>query len=411
MSHRLRSLSLGLVNSLLLGLAALLALSTTAVPWPEGTWGPRFGLFPAVVGMGAIGWLLTTRRPGNKVGWLLSIAGSFGGLNLATLYGALFCRQMGWDAAGQVLGFVAEASWIPAMTLVLMSLARFPHGDRAPGWHGPALDIMAGVAMVTVALAQFLSSAPMSNTDYPKPSVIPSVPASAEGVLGLLMMPWLLLILAVAWTLVSSYRQATGIARQQFRWVVYAGGTFLSSFVLLVPHLLGGPEAWWTAASISNSLLLGVLFMAIGAAILRYRLYDLDRIVSRSLTYLLLTAALVGVYASSILLLGGALRRVTGDDPGTSVVAASTLLAVVLFEPLRQRFQRVIDRRLYRSRFDAQQAIQSLGSQLADQLDDVALRREIAGAVARTLAPSTVAVWEPAPSGHTTVTPGSYNGG
>ena len=411
MTHQRWSLSIGLVNSFLVAVAVALALSTTAVPWPGGTWGPRFGLFPAVIGMGAIGWLLTRRRPDNRVGWLLSIAGSFGGLNLATLYGALFCRLMGWDTAGQLLGFVAEWSWIPAMTFVLLALARFPHGDRAPGWRGPAIDIIAGVAMVSVALSVFLSSAPMSNTEYPKPGFIPSVPASAEGALGLLMLPWLLLVLAVAWTLVSSYRQATGIARQQFRWVVYAGGIFLSSFVLLAPWLLGGAEAWWTAASISNSLLLGVLFVAIGTAILRYRLYDLDRIVSRSLTYLLLTAVLVGVYATSILLLGGALRRATGSDPEALVVAASTLVAVALFEPLRQRFQRVIDRRLYRSRFDAQQAIQSLGAQLADQLDDAALRREIAGAVARTLAPSTVAVWEPGTPGHTPVTPAPYNRG
>lgn len=411
MKRRTTATVLGVTNTLLLTTAVVLSLLTTAVPWPVGTWGPRFGLFPAVIGMIGIGWLLTRRRPDNLVGWLLSIGGLFAALNLATLYGALLSRQQGWDGLGPALGLVTEVNWIPAMTLVLVALARFPHGSRAVGWRGRAVDVLAAVALVPTGLAMLLPPDVMSNTEYPKPGFVPSVSASAAEGVGMLMLPWLVLVVLVASVVVSSYRRSTGIARQQFRWVVYAAGLFLCSFMLLLPALFGLGKGWENGASLSNSLLMGLLFVAMGGAILRYRLYDLDRIVSRSLTYLLLTVALAGVYASSILVLGAVVRRAAGSGSTTLVVAASTLLAAALFEPLRQRFQRAIDRRLYRSRFDARQAIEALGAHLADQLDEAALRREIAGAVAQTLAPATVAVWEPPGARHTLVTPDPYNGG
>jgi hypothetical protein len=201
----------------------------------------------------------------------------------------------------------------------------------------------------------------------------------------------ILVILGGAASLVTRFRHARGIERQQLRWLVLAAA--LAAAVLVVTALalavgllgLTGDEVLlgWVSA-----VVLGLMPLATGAAILRYRLYDLDRIVSRTVAYGLVTVLLAGVYAVVVLALGQLLGR-----DSSLVVAGATLAVAALFQPARRRVQGVVDRRFNRRRYDAARTIQGFSGRLREQVDLDSLSAELLAVTDQTMQPSTVSLW------------------
>ena len=198
----------------------------------------------------------------------------------------------------------------------------------------------------------------------------------------------LLAVVVAAGSLVVRFRRARGVERQQLRWVALAAAlvslvvvVVLAGFAVRAKDLL----SWAAAACIA------VLPLAIGAATLRYRLYDLDRIVSRTLTYGLLTIVLGAIYAGAVVLFGQALHPWVGRS--ALAVAASTLLVAALFQPLRRRIQDRVDRRFNRRRYDAAKTIEAFSVRLREQLDLDTLAAELLGVVDQTMQPTRVSLW------------------
>jgi peptidoglycan/LPS O-acetylase OafA/YrhL len=184
---------------------------------------------------------------------------------------------------------------------------------------------------------------------------------------------------------VLRFRSSRGVERQQMRWVAAGAAAAVGGLLLSLPNGLGiTPD--WTSAIIFPALLCPPL--AVAVAVLRYRLYDLDRVVSRTLTYGLVTVLLAAGYAVVVLGLG----RLLGQD-SSLVVAAATLTAVAAFAPLRRRVQGLVDRRFNRRRYDATRTVEHFAARLRDQVDLDALHRELLAVVDQTVQPTRTSLW------------------
>jgi hypothetical protein len=202
-------------------------------------------------------------------------------------------------------------------------------------------------------------------------------------------------LLAGAGSLVLRFRRARGVERLQLRWLALAGAC---ASVLLLAGLVAGLLGEDAVVLASLALCLALLPLAIGAAILRYRLYDLDRIISRTVAYGLLTVVLGLGYAGAVLVAGQLFGGI-GDQPPSWAVAGATLALAAMSQPARRRVQQVVDRRFNRRRYDAAQTVEAFAVRLRDQVDLDALNAELLGVVAQTVQPTRASLWlrQPAP--------------
>ncbi|HEY3232269.1 MAG TPA: hypothetical protein VGJ87_23760, partial [Roseiflexaceae bacterium] len=214
--------------------------------------------------------------------------------------------------------------------------------------------------------------------------------AGASGfVQGLIEGPFgLTIVAACAISVLVRFRRAQGIERQQIKWFAYAAGVLivvgtLGTFLPFLPGLL--KDVLFTFA-------VGSLPVAVGIAILRYRLYDIDLIIRRTLVYGVLTAVLALVYLGSVVLLQVIFRALTGETSQAAIVA-STLAIAALFTPLRRRIQTTIDRRFYRRKYDAAKTLAAFSAQLRDEVDLNALTGELLAVIAETIQPAHVSLW------------------
>jgi hypothetical protein len=197
---------------------------------------------------------------------------------------------------------------------------------------------------------------------------------------------WLLFVVRQ----VMSWRSAGGERRQQLKWlmggaaVTIAATAFIAVGATLSPHAPAGLDWVVTAASLG----LAALPLSVGVAILKYRLYDIDRIISRTLAYTIVTGLLVGVYAGLVLLVS-----VVHPIPGSVGVAAATLVAAALFNPLRRRVQRLVDRRFNRARYDAERTIAGFAARLSGTPDLDGARDDLMATVRAVLEPAHVSLW------------------
>jgi hypothetical protein len=196
--------------------------------------------------------------------------------------------------------------------------------------------------------------------------------------------------LAFAARLLLSWRRASIVRRQQLKWLLTGCAIALATGVISVVSGLfpQTPAAVQAAADLISDLGFAALAVCVGMAILRYRLYDIDRIISRTLAYAIVTGLLVGLYAGLVLL---ATRVLSFHTP--VAVAASTLAAAALFNPLRQRVQRAVDRRFNRARYDADQTVATFAARLKDAVDLDSVRDDLAAVVDQALEPAHVSVW------------------
>jgi peptidoglycan/LPS O-acetylase OafA/YrhL len=197
----------------------------------------------------------------------------------------------------------------------------------------------------------------------------------------------LVALIVGAVSLVLRFRRARGVERQQLRWLTW-GATLAAAALLVAMAALAAEDSGSTLLSLALGVCAALLPLATGAAILRYRLYDLDRIISRTLAYGLLTVLLGGGYAAVVLGLG----QLLGQD-SSLVVAAATLAVAAVFQPARRRIQQAVDRRFNRRRLDAARVIQAFSTRLRDQVDLDGLTAELLEVVDQTMQPTRASLW------------------
>jgi hypothetical protein len=196
-------------------------------------------------------------------------------------------------------------------------------------------------------------------------------------------------LLVAGASLVVRFRRARGVERQQLKWLLYAVVIAILGVPLLSLVPSRTPEL---AADLASVLLIALIPVAVGLAILRYRLYDIDRLINRTLVYGLLTALLAGVYALVVLVLGQLFGGVGGDPP-TWAVAGATLAVAALFQPARRRIQAVVDRRFNRRKYDAARTVEAFSARLRDEVDLDALSAELLAVVDQTIQPTRASLW------------------
>jgi hypothetical protein len=348
----------------------------------------------------AVGTVIVTRQPGNRVGWILCAAGTVVLLSGFAAEYAVSALLGGWSTlpAGRALAWVASWTTVLGLGLFFYLLLLFPDGHLpSPRWRWVAWLYGAGMAAGIVALALRPGVFAPSLRDL-GPIRNPLGLTAAAPVLGLVdaisRLIVTVLYLAAVGSLLVRLRRSRGIERQQLKWVAYAGG-MLIGFLLLVNLLEGRrvPLAVQLAVEI-GFFVLGVLGVptAVAVAILRYRLYDIDRLINRTLVYGLLTALLGGVYAGAVLVLGQLFGRVGGEPP-TWAVAGATLTVAALFQPARRRIQVVVDRRFDRRRYDMATTVETFSVRLRDELDLDMLSAELLAVVDQTVQPAKASLW------------------
>jgi hypothetical protein len=344
-----------------------------------------------VAGVSAVtvGAVLAGRRPAHPVGWLLLAFGVFlGAGGVASGYGpyGLLARPGALPAASLVAaGYPALA--VAALACIGFVLLLTPTGSLpSPGWRWWA-RVTAAVPVVFLLVA----------TLAPKPSPARYQPLDSpfdfDAFRGVVLVVDLLAqavtvlaMVVAAGSLVVRFRRARGTERQQLRWVALAAGLVALGAAVALAGLVLGTTA--PIGSLGTQFCVAWLPVAIGAAVLRYRLYDIDRIVSRALAYGLLTLLLGGGYAVAVLGLGQLLGR-----RSNLAVAAATLAVAAGFQPARRRIQRLVDRRFNRRRYDAAQTIQGFSERLRQQVDLDSLTAELLALVDQTMQPAQVSLW------------------
>jgi hypothetical protein len=341
------------------------------------------------------GFLLVVRRPRQPVAWMLILAAA--GLALGSMHVAATVEDLEAGTADAVGAFTAWANGV-GWNLVFAGFTGigllFPTGSMPRGrWGVVAYAVV--IAFVPVALANtFGPSISINLSGYAGPVSIPNpagwAPGAGDEASSLFAVLFVLTVVAQV-SLLARFRVSTGVERLQYRWLVYAlllvvVATFFWAFVVLVLHV--------DSPLVANIVVLfsyPAVPVAVVIAVLRYRLYDIDRLVSRSLGWGLATAAVVGVFAVVVLALQAALTGIT--QGGTVAVAASTLLAAAAFQPIRSRVQAVVDRRFDRPRLEAERSLAAYGERLQHEVDLATLASEVEETVVRTLRPSSAGLW------------------
>jgi hypothetical protein len=211
------------------------------------------------------------------------------------------------------------------------------------------------------------------------------------GVMDVIMtVSFLVIVLCSVASLVARFRRSRGEQRQQMKWLTYAAGAMFA--VLLIVVQLPDKWTWYWIVDSLTSLVFGAIPVAVGIAILKYRLYDIDRIINRTLVYAPLTAALALVYAGSVVVMQRLFVLLIGER-ATLAVVASTLAIAALFNPLRRRVQGFVDRRFYRSKYDARKTLDVYSTKLRDETDLDALNSELVSVVRETVQPAHASLW------------------
>ncbi len=385
-------------TALVLG-AVVLVLLTATVPLgildhsPVSSGSGSLILAPA---FGVVGFAVAWRRPDNPLGWLL--LGAVGFLVLSGAAGAYAVLDYRLRHGSLPLGWVAvllQPGWAPAIALFGLSVLLFPDG-RLPGprwrwtlWAYLAVAALwiAGTVIISVwAIAghhvQVDSGGNLLAIDHPTGW------AAWWGTVQGLFFP----LLGACWLAslagqVLSYRHSSGERREQLKWLIGGSAIAVTGGLLTVPFSNSPDRALHIVGSVALVAVLA-LPLSMGVAILKYRLYDIDRILSRTVAYAIITGLLVGVYAGLVLLATQVLRF---SSP--VAVAASTLAAAALFTPVRRRVQHAVDRRFNRARYDADRTVTLFAARLQDAVDLDSVRADLQATVSASLQPAHVSVW------------------
>jgi hypothetical protein len=390
------------VSVMLVGVTLLLIAWSHDVQVPAGF--DTAGVVETVRYLAAttVGAILAARRPRNRIGWLVLALGlalvvypfmaMYTATGLFVAPGRLpWVRQVAW---------VGNWVWVPSHACIALMLLLFPDGRLpSPRWRPIAWTI--GVAGGLALIGAACHPGTLEVASLVREAEVTAQLTNPLGVaaLGRLLEPFLLVLLVGEATgaaaLLLRFRRSRGIERQQLKWVAYAallfgiqqGGVVLGRLAGLVPDT----ELAWLGVVDTFTFIFS--FVAIAVAVLRYRLYDIDRLINRTLVYGLLTALLAGVYAAVVLGLGQLLGR-----DSSLAVAAATLAAAAVVRPARRSIQQTVDRRFNRRRYDAARTVEEFATRLREQVDLDMLSAELLTVVDQTMEPSRASLWlKPAP--------------
>ena len=367
------------------GVAALVALSAANGTFRPDALTDSVPLLLAFATFIVVGALIVGHRPGNAVGWI------FAAIALLAVGGAL-AEEYATFASGHGLPWAVPAAWFaswawyPTIGLVLLfTPLLFPDGrPPSPRWR-PVAWLAGATTAAFAVLAALQPTLELGGGRVANPIGLAAVGDPEGSALGLVLLDLIgVLVVAAVVSLVVRFRRSRGDERLQLKWFTYACA--LLPLVVLSDQL---PEAF------GNLLFAGVVSFlpaAAGVAILRYRLYEIDRLINRTLVYGLVTVLLAGVYAGLVLVLGQLSGGVAGDPPSW-VVAGATLAVAALFQPARRRVQAAVDRRFNRARYDASRTVAGFSARLRDQVDLDTLSAELLAAVDQTVQPSRASLW------------------
>jgi hypothetical protein len=343
---------------------------------------------------GWFGALIVSRQPNHPIGWVLCAFGFMLELGAFVSEYAIYGLISHPGAAPGAAAVAWSTFWMGNVYLALLAalLVLFPSGrPLSPRWRWVLW--LAGIGTLFAVIGSLsmwpLRGAPLLQVHPPQPG----------GVLGMVytIVSWapVVAVLAAVASLAVRFRQATGAERQQLKWLAYAGVMVVLCFFL--PAAVANAVGSELVGDLVFAALLTPVPVAVGVAILKHRLYDIDRLINRTLVYGLLTALLAGVYAGIVLVVGQLFGGL-GAEPPTWVVAGATLAVAALFQPARRRIQAVVDRRFNRRRYDMAKTIEAFSTRLRDQVDLDTLSTELLAVVDQTMEPTQVSLWlRPAP--------------
>jgi hypothetical protein len=344
----------------------------------------------AVLAMATVGTLLAIRIPGNAIGWLLLVAALCMGLEIL---GDSYMRLSLKVAAGTMPGTaVAALSYMFLGPVVAVSVAIpliYPDGRLlSPRWRWlVALSVLLGVFGI---LRQALRPGPMPYSGIENPFGIAGIEPLLSATDLTEAFAAILFLGAIA-SVAIRYRRGSLVERQQLKWLVAVVALNVTAWAL--SGVIGslGFTALQTIGWYTGLLAFALLPVAIGIAVLRYRLYEIDRIVSRTIAWAVVTGVLVSVFAAGVVALQAVLARVTQGE--TVAVAVSTLVAATLFQPLRRRVQRAVDQRFDRATYDAQRTVEAFAERLRDEVALDAVVADLHETVGASIRPSSFGLW------------------
>jgi hypothetical protein len=347
----------------------------------------------AVVGMATVGAVLAGRRPRHPVGWLMLALGlsvTLDGVTDSYARYGLLASPGAVPAVGHVRAFGDTFALWPACIGLILLLT--PTGSPpSPRWRWWArIAVVAPVLWQATVLGQETVRFPPFYA-FRNPFFVPALAAPAMALALPALTVTLLSVVVGGASLVVRFRRATGVERQQLRWVALAAVVAGAGVPVAVAGISIDSPAVVGAAVLGSA---AVLCLAIAAAVLRYRLYDLDRVISRTIAYGALTVLLGGGYAAVVLGLGQLLPQ-----DSSLVVAAATLAVAAAFQPARRRVQELVDRRFNRRRYDAARTIAAFSARLRDKVDLEALTAELLAVVDQTVQPTQASLWLRPPAG------------
>ena len=352
-------------------------------------------VFVSFLAFPVVGALIASRHPKNPVGWICLAVGLFWTL--------IFLGDSipGSGPYPLTIAALNQATWIPPVGLLgIYLILLFPDGKLTSRRWRP-LAWISGAVMVLASLGITFSPGPLE--EHPgvrNPFGLEGIPSwvFTAGKFILLLLP--LCMIASASSLVMRYRRSGSEEREQIKWIASAASvvgllyliTMVGSLTYSGPWGVAGTPSWLGFLQQASLASFAAIPIAVGFAVLRYRLYDIDVVINRALVYGTLTVTLVALYFVGIVVLQRLFVLLTGQK-STLAVVASTLAIAALFNPLRRRIQGFVDRRFYRSKYDARKTLEGFSARLREETDLDALSHELAGVVRETMQPAHVSIW------------------
>jgi hypothetical protein len=384
-------LAWGLAATIMVGMLAVVVFSLALDQSPDLINIIPFGVF--VIGCGVVGGLVASRRPANPIGWILCLLGVFGVMAAFSTTHAEMTPLTPRGSEGHFLDWVGSFIWSLALAPLLFVLQLFPTG-RPVSHRWRLLVWTAALGLVLVVTAYAFSPGALQDTNGRIANPY-GIEALAIPLRVALWAGEALIVFSVVASVASAivrFRRSRAVERQQLKWFSYAGVVVVVNLLLqgVVLAIVGETEETVNLLNGIFSVAVTSIPITIGIAMLRYKLYDIDRIINRTIVYGGLSAVLAMGYFGAVLLLQGALP-VADDSPIT--VAASTLGMVALFRPLRNRIQGVVDRRFNRRRFDALRTIDDFSARLRAETNLDSLSTDLVGVVRDTMQPAHASLW------------------
>ncbi|MGA7173395.1 MAG: hypothetical protein WB020_07440, partial [Candidatus Dormiibacterota bacterium] len=339
----------------------------------DGTW-VAVWLCPPLVGA-----VTAALRPRNAVGWILLAIGVVGVSSQIA-----FAYSPGPHLTDPEALVVAMGSILlyGAISLFAVLILVFPSGQAPRGWRRQLMKLLALAYALILIPALLIPQLSGDARNYTNPLAVQELSGLFNDLIRIFTLAGIVVLLIAAGDAVRRLRHARGVQRQQLKWLAFASALLVPAFILVIPT----GNLWWSALPLVVAT--NGVAASIGLAIVRYRLYDIERLVSRTVSYLIVVGILFGVYVACVLLMTTVLPL-----RGSISVAIAVLIAVALFAPVRSRARSMVDKRFNRSRYDAQAVVDSFAARLGEQVTLEAITADLLAAVDQTVQPSHTSLW------------------